>query len=474
MSNSVYPLIMCGGSGTRLWPVSRDASPKQFATLIGSRSSFQETVLRVSKTHIFNKPVIIASAAHHFTIERQLKEIGIEADILLEPIAMDSGPAIAAGTSFIAERDSEALILVLAADHLVRNTAGFHQTVIDGLEAAQQGKIVTHGIRPTSPATGYGYIEAGKPVAGEAKAVKRFVEKPNLEAATDYVIKGYFWNSGNFLFKASTMLQEYERLDPKTVDAVRHAVATRKKDLSAHILNAEAFAQATKKSIDYVVMNHTSIAAIVEAKFDWSDIGTWGSMWDTSDKDSDGNAVNGNVKLMNTRDCYVSSEGPLTTLIGVSNIVVVATQDAILVVDKNQSADVKLLVEEMRVEKRVEATENPKVHRPWGWFQTRDLGARFRVKRIVVYPGGRLSLQKHHHRAEHWVVVTGTADVTVGTTKRTLSENQSVYISLGEVHRLENPGKIDLEIIEVQTGSYLGEDDIIRIEDIYNRPETGV
>ncbi len=474
MPNLVYPLIMCGGSGTRLWPVSRDASPKQFATLIGSRSSFQETVLRVLKTSLFGKPVIIANAAHHFTIERQLKEINIEADILLEPTACDSGPAIAAGAAFIAERDPDALVLVLAADHLVRNTAGFHQTVIDGLEAAKQGRIVTHGIHPTGPATGYGYIEAGDVIAGEAKAVKRFVEKPSLEAATQYVLNGYFWNSGNFLFKASTMLGEYERLDPKTVETVRLAVSTRKKDLSAHILNAEAFGQATKKSIDYVVMNHTSIAAVVEAKFDWSDIGTWGSMWETSEKDHDGNAVNGNVKLMNASGCYVSSEGPLTTLIGVSNVVVVATQDAILVVDKSQSADVKMLVEEMRVEKRPEATENPKVHRPWGWFQTRDLGSRFRVKRIVVYPGGRLSLQKHHHRAEHWVVVTGTADVTVGETKRTLSENQSVYISLGEVHRLENPGLIDLEIIEVQTGSYLGEDDIIRIEDIYNRPETGV
>ncbi len=472
MPNSVYPLIMCGGSGTRLWPISRDASPKQFAMLFGSRSSFQETVLRVSHSALFGKPVIIANATHHFTIERQLKEVGIEADILLEPMAKDSGPAIAAGAVFISERDPDALMLVLAADHLVRNTAGFHQTVTDGLEAAKQGKIVTHGIHPTSPATGYGYIEAGEPIAGDAKTVKRFVEKPSIEAATQYVINGYFWNSGNFMFKASTMLSEYERLDPKTVDAVRLAVSNRRQDLSAHVLNVEDFAQATKKSIDYVVMNHTSIAAVVESKFDWSDIGTWDSMWETSEKDNDGNAVTGNVKLMNASGCYISSEGPLTTLIGVSNLVVVATQDAILVVDKSQTADVKLLVEQMRIEKRPEATENPKVHRPWGWFQTRDLGSRFRVKRIVVYPGGRLSLQKHHHRAEHWVVVTGTADVTVGTTKHTLSENQSVYISLGEVHRLENPGKIDLEIIEVQTGSYLGEDDIIRIEDIYNRPET--
>ncbi len=473
MSILVRPLIMCGGSGTRLWPVSRDATPKQFALLIGTRSTFQETMLRVSGNPIFGRPVIIANVAHRFTIERQLIDIGIEADILLEPFGRDSGPAIAAGAAFVAENNSEALLLVLAADHLVRDVAGFQQTVSDGIEAAVMGKIVTHGVRPSLPATGYGYIEAGDAIAGKAHIVKRFVEKPDAHTAAQYVLAGFFWNSGNFLFRADVMLAEYERLDSGTVAAAREAVAKRKPDHSVEFLDAEAFAKTTKQSIDYAVMNHTSLAAVVEATFDWSDIGSWDAMWDVSEKDDAGNAVRGNGKLLNSKNSYVSTDGPLTTLIGVSDLVVVATQDAILVANKNSSADVKVLVEQMRNEKRPEATENPKVHRPWGWFQTRDLGARFRVKRIVVYPQGRLSLQKHHHRAEHWVVVAGTADVTVGQTKKTLTENQSVYISLGEVHRLENPGLIDLEIIEVQTGSYLGEDDIIRLEDIYNRPETG-
>jgi mannose-1-phosphate guanylyltransferase / mannose-6-phosphate isomerase len=467
MTIKVRPLIMCGGSGTRLWPVSRDSSPKQFAALLGDRSTFQETLLRVSDSNIFDTPLIIANIAHRFTIERQLKEIGLTAELLLEPAGRDSGPAIAAGSAFIAEHAPDSIILVLAADHLVRNIAGFKQTVLDGIEAANNGYIVTHGIRPSVPATGYGYIEAGEPLAGKAKTVKRFVEKPDSTTAAQYVLNGFFWNSGNFMFKASTLLKEYTTLDAKTVEAATLAVAHKTTDNGAYILSAEQFAKTTKQSIDYAIMNHTKLAAIVEAQFDWSDIGSWDAMWDVSDKDAQGNVCQGNIKVLDAKNCYVSTDGALTTLIGVDNLVVVATHDAILVADKSQTANVKLLVEQMKSEKRVEATEHPKVHRPWGWFQTRDLGSRFRVKRIVVYPGGRLSLQKHHHRAEHWVVVAGTADVTV-------AENQSVYISLGEVHRLENPGLIDLEIIEVQTGSYLGEDDIIRLEDIYNRPETGV
>jgi mannose-1-phosphate guanylyltransferase / mannose-6-phosphate isomerase len=474
MTIKVRPLIMCGGSGTRLWPVSRDASPKQFANLLGDRSTFQETLLRVSDADIFDTPLIIANIAHRFTIERQLKEIGMSADLLLEPAGRDSGPAIAAGSAFIAEHAPDSIILVLAADHLVRNVAGFKQTVVEGIEAANKGYIVTHGIRPSIPATGYGYIEAGEQLAGKSNYVKRFVEKPDSTTAAQYVLNGYFWNSGNFMFKASTLLKEYTSLDAKTVEAATLAVTNKKSDNGAYILDAASFAQTTKQSIDYAIMNHTKLAAIVEAQFDWSDIGSWDAMWDVSDKDTHGNVCQGNTKVLDAKNCYVSTDGALTTLIGVENLIVVATHDAILVADKSQTANVKLLVEQMKVEKRVEATEHPKVHRPWGWFQTRDLGSRFRVKRIVVYPGGRLSLQKHHHRAEHWVVVAGTADVTVGQTKKTLAENQSVYISLGEVHRLENPGLIDLEIIEVQTGSYLGEDDIIRLEDIYNRPETGI
>ena len=469
MSATIRPLILCGGSGTRLWPVSRDAMPKQFASLLGTRSTFQDTVLRVSGSSLFGRPLIIANRNHRFTIERQLKEIGVAADLLLEPVGRDSGPAIIAGALLIAEDDPETPVLVLAADHLVRDTPAFLETVRDGLASALQGSIVTHGIVPTHPSTAYGYIEAGDAIDVEARSVKRFVEKPDITTAARYILDGYFWNSGNFLFKASTLVLEYERLEPKTVDAVRAAVSNRSSDLDASVLDADHFGRAVKRSIDYAVMNHTTCAAIVKAKFDWSDIGTWDVLWAMGDKDENGNVLNGNAKQIGSASCLVQTDGLLTTLVGVRDLVVITTQDAVLVADKAHSADVKILVEQMKSEDRPEASEHPKVHRPWGWFQTLDLGKRFRVKRIVVYPSGRLSLQRHHHRAEHWVVVTGTAQITVGADKTILSENQSVYISLGEVHRLENPGMIDLELIEVQTGSYLGEDDIVRLEDVYNR-----
>ena len=471
MSGPIRPLIMCGGSGTRLWPVSREAMPKQFAPLLGTRSTFQETVLRVSGDPLFGKPLIVASKAHRFTIDRQLAEIGIVADLLLEPFGRESGPAIIAGTMLIAEDDPETPVLVLAADHLVRNVAAFRQTVAEGLDAALAGTIVTHGIVPSHPSTGYGYIETGDKIDDHALSVRRFVEKPDAASAARYVLDGFFWNSGNFLFKASTMLGEYKRLEPESAAAVRRAVDRRVLDLGAPVLDAEAFAGATKRSIDFAVMDHTPLAAMVAAGFDWSDIGSWDALWEIGDKDADGNVLIGNTRQLASTNCYVSTDGRLTTLIGVDDLVVVATQDAILVADRARAAEVKTLVETMKAEQRPEATEHPRVHRPWGWFQTLDLGTRFRVKRIVVYPAGRLSLQKHHHRAEHWVVVTGTAAITVGAETKTLSENQSVFISLGEVHRLENPGLIDLELIEVQTGSYLGEDDIVRIEDVYNRVE---
>ena len=471
MSIAIRPLIMCGGSGTRLWPVSRETMPKQFSPLLGERSTFQATMQRVADVKLFGKPLIVANRGHRFTIERQLREIGMEADLLLEPFAQDSGPAIAAGALLIAESDPETPVLVLAADHLVRDVAGFRKTVADGLPAALAGNIVTHGVTPTGPSTGYGYIEVGEGIDAHAARVSRFVEKPDAATAADYLVKGYLWNSGNFLFKAGTLIAEYERLEPDTIAAARKAVEMRSTDLGAFVLDNDAFAQTGKRSIDYAVMNHTGLAAIVKAGFDWSDIGSWDALWDVGTKDANGNVAQGKTRLVDSTDCFVSTSGQLATLIGLDNIVVVATQDAVLVAEKSRSAEVKGLVESMRREGVVEASEHPRVHRPWGWFQTLDLGQRFRVKRIVVYPAGRLSLQMHHHRAEHWVVVTGTAQITVGDTVKVLTENQSVYISLGQVHRLENPGLIDLELIEVQTGSYLGEDDIVRIEDVYNRVE---
>ena len=465
----IRPLIMCGGSGSRLWPLSRESFPKQFATLIGERSTFQETLLRVRDPALFGRPLIVTSQRQRFMVERQMAEIGVEADMLLEPSPRDSGPAIAAGAAKIAGDAPETLIMVLAADHLVRDPAGFRRTVAAGVEAARGGAIVTFGIEPTHPSTAYGYIEPGEAGPAGVPAVKRFVEKPDAATAQRYLIAGFSWNSGNFLFRADTLLAEYERFAPESLKQIRAALAGAKTDLGALVLDAAAFAKAEKKSIDYVVMEQTDKAVVVSGSFGWSDIGGWDAMWDVTDHDADGNALKGEVVAIDSQDNYVSSEGQVIGIVGLKGAVVVATRDAVLVADRARAGEVKTLVETLKRQGKAQATDHARMYRPWGWYQTLELQGRFQVKRIVVYPGGRLSLQKHFHRAEHWVVVRGTAQVTVGDQVTMLTENRSVYIPLGEVHRLENPGKIDTEIIEVQTGSYLGEDDIVRLEDVYNR-----
>jgi mannose-1-phosphate guanylyltransferase/mannose-6-phosphate isomerase len=467
---TITPLIMCGGSGSRLWPLSRESFPKQFAPLIGNRSTFQETVLRMADPELFGRPLIVTNKRLRFMVERQLAEIGCKADLLLEPMARDSGPAIAAGAAMVARERPDDLVLVLAADHLVRDVARFRATVAAGAAAARQGYIVTFGIEPTMPATGYGYIEPGEAIAGsETCRVKRFVEKPDAATAQRYLAEGYLWNSGNFLFQASTLLAEYERFSPESLAAVQEALKRADMDLGAPVLNAEAFEKTQKKSIDYQVMEKTSKAAVIPGSFGWSDVGTWDALWDISDKDGAGNVTVGDVVTIGSENIYASTDGPLVGVVGMSDAVVVATRDAVLVCDKSRSGEVKTLVDQLRKQGASQATDHARMYRPWGWYQTLELQGRFQVKRIVVYPGGRLSLQKHFHRAEHWVVVRGAAQVTVGDRVELLNENRSIYIPLGEVHRLENPGKIDTEIIEVQTGSYLGEDDIIRIEDVYNR-----
>jgi mannose-1-phosphate guanylyltransferase/mannose-6-phosphate isomerase len=461
---------MCGGSGSRLWPLSRESFPKQFAPLIGNRSTFQETVLRVADPELFGRPLIVTNKRLRFMVERQLAEIDCKADLLLEPMARDSGPAIAAGAAMVARERPDDLVLVLAADHLVRDAPRFRATVAAGAEAARQGYIVTFGIEPTMPATGYGYIERGEVIAGsETCRVKRFVEKPDAATAQRYLAEGYLWNSGNFLFQASTLLAEYERFSPESLIAVHEALKRAETDLGAPVLDAEAFAKTHKKSIDYQVMEKTSKAAVIPGSFGWSDVGTWDALWDISDKNAAGNVTVGDVVTIDSHDVYASTDGPLVGVVGMSDAVIVATRDAVLVCDKNRSGEVKTLVDQLRKQGASQATDHARMYRPWGWYQTLELQGRFQVKRIVVYPGGRLSLQKHFHRAEHWVVVRGAAQVTVGDRVELLNENRSIYIPLGEVHRLENPGKIDTEIIEVQTGSYLGEDDIIRLEDVYNR-----
>jgi mannose-1-phosphate guanylyltransferase/mannose-6-phosphate isomerase len=467
----IVPIVLCGGAGTRLWPASRQSMPKQFLKLLGPRSTLQETLLRVRDPDLFAKPVIVANRDYRFVVREQLAEIGVEADILLEPMRRDSGPAIAAAVHWIAEADAGAVALVLAADHVVTAPDAFVAVCRAALPAAQAGRIVTFGIKPSYPATGYGYIRPGAVIenAAPARDLAAFVEKPDEETARRYLAEGYLWNSGNFLFRADVLLDEYAAFDPVTVKNTRAAVAQATGDLGFRILDEASFAGAMQKSIDYAVMEKTRRAAVVPADYGWSDFGGWDAAWSLSAQDEAGNATRGPVALLDARDNYVSSDGTLVAVLGASDLVVVATDDAVLVADRARGEDLKKLVETLREGGHGEADEHRLAHRPWGNYQSLDRGARYQVKRIVVNPGGRLSLQRHKHRAEHWVVVSGAATVTVNDDVRTLRENESAYIPLGAVHRLENLGDTPLELIEVQSGSYLGEDDIERLDDVYKR-----
>jgi mannose-1-phosphate guanylyltransferase/mannose-6-phosphate isomerase len=469
MNRRIIPLIMCGGAGTRLWPASREVHPKQFLPLFGPRSTFQDTLLRVSDAALFERPIVITNTAYRFMVLEQLAGIGVEADVLLEPMRRDSGPAIAAGAAFAQIRDGDAVVLALAADHVVRDTAAFVAACRQGQVAADAGRIVTFGVQPERPAIEYGYISPGSAVSGDVRAVAKFVEKPDPATAAQYIEAGYLWNSGNFMFRASVLLDEYRSVDPDSVQAVGDAVANAGRDLGFVTLEPESFAKAKAISIDYAVMEKTSRAAVVPVACGWSDVGSWHAVWELSGKDSDGNAAQGAAVFEDSRNCNVSTDKALVALEGVDDLVVVATQDAVLVSRQKDANGLKRLVAKLKAVAPEVTEDHLKVHRPWGSYQSIDNGDRHQVKRIVVKPGGRLSLQKHHHRSEHWIVVRGAARVTVNETVKTVHENESVYIPIGAIHRLENPGKILLELIEVQTGSYLGEDDIIRIEDDYQR-----
>jgi mannose-1-phosphate guanylyltransferase/mannose-6-phosphate isomerase len=469
MERRIIPLIMCGGAGTRLWPASREVRPKQFLPLFGARSTFQDTLARMSDAALFERPIVITNAAYRFMVIEQLAEIGIEADVLLEPMRRDSGPAIAAGAAFAQARDKDAVVLALAADHVVRDRDAFVAACRQGLVAADAGRIVTFGIEPERAATEYGYINPGEVVSGEVRAVATFVEKPDPVKAAEYVKSGYLWNSGNFMFRASVLLDEYRNVDANSVQAVTDAVTKAGRDLGFITLDPEAFGSATAISIDYAVMEKTSRTAVVPVACGWSDVGSWRAVWELSDKDSQGNAAQGVAVFEDSRNCNVSSDKALVALEGVDDLVVVATEDAVLVSRQKDANGLKRLVAKLKTVAPQVTEDHLKVHRPWGSYQSMDTGDRHQVKRIVVKPGARLSLQKHHHRSEHWIVVRGAALVTVNDLVKTVHENESVYIPMGAVHRLENPGKIVLELIEVQTGSYLGEDDIIRIEDDYRR-----
>ncbi|MET4515806.1 mannose-1-phosphate guanylyltransferase/mannose-6-phosphate isomerase [Bradyrhizobium sp. I1.7.5] len=469
MDKRIIPLIMCGGAGTRLWPASREVRPKQFLPLFGTRSTFQDTLLRVSDASLFDRPIVITNASYRFMVLEQLAEIGIEADVILEPMRRDSGPAIAAGAVFAQNRASDAIVLALAADHVVQDNAAFVAACREGLTAASAGRIVTFGVKPERPATEYGYISPGEVISGEVHAVARFVEKPDAVKAADYLSSGYLWNSGNFMFPATVLLDEYRRVDAASVEAISNAVSNAGRDLGFVTLEPEAFGAAKAISIDYAVMEKTSRAAVVPVSCGWSDVGSWHAVWELSEKDAQGNASHGSAVFEDSRNCNVTTDAALVALEGVDDLVVVATADAVLVSRQKDANGLKRLVTKLKAVAPKVTEEHLKVHRPWGSYQSVDNGERHQVKRIVVKPGGRLSLQKHHHRAEHWIVVRGAARVTVNETVKTVHENESIYIPMGAVHRMENPGKIMLELIEVQTGSYLGEDDIIRIEDDYQR-----
>ncbi len=469
----IHPVILCGGSGTRLWPASRESYPKQFIALAEpGRSSFQATAARLNDRAIFARPAIITANDARFLVAEQLSQSGIQADILLEPCRRDSAPAVAVAALHAAARDPQALVLILPADHAIGDEAKFVASARAACAGARAGYIMTLGIAPSHPSTAYGYIQPGSLLAGDsaARTVARFLEKPDSSRAAELIADGALWNGGYFLFRADVMLDELAAHAPAVLEAAREALAAAARDLDFLRLDEPAFARAPQISIDYAVMERTERAGVLPVDFPWSDIGTWGALWEIAQRDADGNALRGRVAVRNTRNSLVHSSGEiLTTVVGLDDVVVVTTDDAVLVTSRKAAEEVKGLVERLRQRGEPEADAHRLMYRPWGSYQRIDIGGRFQVKRITVKPGGRLSLQKHHHRAEHWVVVRGTAEVTVDGVVRLVHENEAAYLPIGCVHRLANPGKIPLELIEVQVGSYTGEDDIIRIEDIYGR-----
>lgn len=465
----IIPVILCGGSGTRLWPVSRDSFPKQFVALLGQYSTFQATLKRVADGALFVKPVIVTNHKFRFLIEEQAQAINVPVDIIMEPEPRDSAPAIAIAAAYAEQRDPNSAVLILAADHVINDTDGFRNSVRNAIASTSTGVIMTFGIKPTGPSSALGYIQPGSSLASGGHAIAKFIEKPAQKLAEELIAQGCLWNSGNFMFLPKIMRQEFNAFAPDIIAAADQALAKHKVDLGAIALDAAEFAKATKISIDYAIMQKTKHAGIIIAEFDWSDVGTWGSLWDASPHDAQGNRVSGPVEVHKTKDSLVHSDDILTVVHGVDDLVVVATKDAILVTNREHSGEVKSLVDDLKSRNVREASEHLKMYRPWGSYQRIDIGSRFQVKRITVKPGGRLSLQKHFHRSEHWIVVSGTAEVTIGSKIIELHENESTYIPIGEIHRLANPGKVPLELIEVQVGSYTGEDDIVRVEDVYGR-----
>jgi mannose-1-phosphate guanylyltransferase/mannose-6-phosphate isomerase len=468
----IYPVVLSGGSGTRLWPMSRTLYPKQLLTLLGRDSLLQQTVRRVADDGRFAAPLLVANEDHRFIIAEQLREITVVPHaLLLEPVGRNTAPAACVAALTLSDTDPDPLMLVMPSDHLIGDAGAFLAAVDVAAKAARNGALVTFGITPERAETGYGYIRHGGTL--EAKgvfAVAEFVEKPGLEQAKEYLSSGeYSWNSGIFLFPARLYIDELERLHPAMVASCRLALSEGRRETDFIRLDKDAFSTCEGESIDYALMEVTRRAAVVPVAMGWSDIGSWDALWEMSGKDADGNSIEGNVIAEHTRNCYLRSEAGLVAAIGIEDLVVVGTADAVMVAPRKRTQEVKTLVARLVKERRDEADTLPTVHRPWGTFTSLHNGHRVQVKHIVVKPGGKLSFQMHHHRAEHWVVVQGTAKIRRGDEEMMLSENQSTYIPIGTAHRLENPGKIPLHLIEVQSGSYLGEDDIVRLEDSYGR-----
>lgn len=468
----IVPVILSGGSGTRLWPLSRKNRPKQFLALVGNTTLFQQTVERTQKLGDARSPIVVCSEDHRFTVAEQLQELGLDgSSILLEPAARNTAPAIALAAMQARQNDPEAVLLVLPADHLIGDETSFVDAVRRATPLAVQDWLVTFGIRPEAPETGFGYIKRADAVSDSGFKVAKFVEKPNAETAAQYVQSGDFdWNSGMFLFKASRYLEELEKHSPAIYAAIAKVFATAQPDLDFVRFDKASMVEVPDDSIDYAVMEKTSRAAVVPVSCRWSDIGSWSALWEAANKDADGNATHGDVITLDTHNTLVRThERHMVATIGLNDIVIVATPDATLVAARDKVQDVKKIVDQLSSAGRSEHQAHRQVYRPWGSYDSIDMGERFQVKRIVVKPGSVLSLQMHHHRAEHWIVVSGTAEVTCGEKVFLLTENQSTYIPLGVTHRLRNVGKVPLELIEVQSGSYLGEDDIVRFEDVYGR-----
>ncbi len=471
-SYMLTPIILSGGVGSRLWPLSREQYPKQLLALVGNNTLLQNTVVRLEGLADKSAPLMVCNETHRFLVAEQLRSIGISpAHILLEPVGRNTAPAAAVAALTALSHDPEALLLVLPADHIIANAAAFCEAVTAGLPLAQANYLVTFGIVPNRPETGYGYINAVDAIEDTvALSVERFVEKPNLETAQQYIDSGnYYWNSGMFLFKASQYIKELEAFAPDIVGTCRIAVENALEDNDFLRLDEGAFKACPSDSIDYAVMENTHAGVVIPLDAGWNDVGAWSSLWEISEQDSDGNVILGDVQTEKVHNSYLRAEHRLLAAIGVDNLTIVETADAVLVAHKDQVQDIKQIVSRLKANERCEVELHPKVYRPWGNYETIDAEERFQVKRITVNPGASLSLQMHYHRSEHWVVVKGTARITRGDETFILTENQSTYIPLGVKHRLENLGKLPLEIIEVQSGSYLGEDDIVRFEDVYGR-----